>query len=88
MSGRRVKQKTQVEIYLFSMFKLKYQIRNFLISQELFYLTQVTRKNFGGFTISMPYGSPAELRIDCVEMFITSYVMEQYFSTKISKYGV
>ena len=51
-------------------------------------LNQVTRNNFGVFNISMPYGSPEELIIDCVVMLLTSYCMEQDLPTNISKYGV
>ena len=36
----------------------------------------------------MSYGSPAEMRIDCVVVFLTSYGMEQDLNTNISKYGV
>ena len=46
------------------------------------------RKNLGVLHISMPYGSPAELRIDYVVMFFTFYGMEQNLHTNISKYGV
>ena len=36
--------------------------------------------------ISMPYGSSAELRTDCVIMFLTFSGMEQYLHTNTSKY--
>ena len=36
----------------------------------------------------MPYGSLAELKIDCVVMFPIFYGMEQDLHTNISKYGV
>ena len=38
--------------------------------------------------ISITYGSPAELIIDCVVMLLTSYGIKQELHTKISKYGV
>ena len=62
--------------------------RHMLISKELFYLNKVTRKNFVVLTISIPSGSPDELRIGCVVMFLNSYGMEQYLHTKTYKYGV
>ena len=68
--------------------KVKFLIRHLIISRELFFWTQATRKNFGVFHISMPYGSPAELRIYYVVMFPTYYGMEQDLHTNISKYGV
>ena len=55
---------------------------------DIFYWNQDTRKKFGVLTISMTYGSPTELRIDCVVMLPTYYGMEQELHTNISKYGV
>ena len=46
------------------------------------------KKNFGVLIISIPYVSPTELRIDCMVMLLTSYVMEQDLCTNISEYGV
>ena len=46
------------------------------------------KKELWCFHISTPYGSPAEVRIDCVVMCFTFYGMEQDFYTNISKYGV
>ena len=39
-------------------------------------LNQATRKNSGFLHINIPYGSPAELKIDCVVMFPIFYGME------------
>ena len=68
--------------------KIKRLIRHLLISQELFYWNQVTRKNFDYLPISMSNGSPAELRIDYVVMFPTYFGTKQYLNTHTSKYGV
>ena len=65
--------------------KVKVLIINLLISQELFYWTQVTINTFDVLPISMPYWSPAELRIDCVVVFLTSYVLEQDLHTRHNK---
>ena len=46
------------------------------------------KKNFGVLHINLPYGSLAELKIDCVVMFSIFYGMEQDLHTNISKYGV
>ena len=46
------------------------------------------KKELWCFYISMPYVSPAELRIDCVVVFLPSCGMEQDLHTNISKYGV
>ena len=51
-------------------------------------LHKVTRKNLVVLTISIPYGSHAKLRIDCVAMFINYSGMEQDLHTNTSKYGV
>ena len=71
-----------------SMVKVKVLIRNLVISQELFYWTQVTINNFGALPISIPYGSPAELIISCVVVLLNSSEMEQDLHTNTSKYGV
>ena len=68
--------------------KYKYQIIHLIITEELFYETKVTRKNFGAFPIIIPSGSSAKLRIGCVVMFITSTGMDQDLHTNTSKYGV
>ena len=73
---------------LLSMVKLKVLIRHLLISQELFYWTQVKRKNFGVLLISMSYGYPSKPIIDCVVMLLTSSYMEQNIYSNTSKYGV
>ena len=75
-------------MHLNSMLKDKYQIIHLLISQELFYLNKVIRKNFFDLTISVPYESPAELIIYCVVMFLTSSGMEQDLHTNIKKWCV
>ena len=75
-------------MHLLSMVKLAFLLRHLIISLEIFYWTQVTRKNFGLLHISMTYGSPSELIINYVVMFLTYYGMEQYLHTNISKYGV
>ena len=59
-----------------------------LISQEIFYWTQVTRNNFGVLPISISYGSPGELRIYRVVIFLPSSDTEQEIHTNTSKYGV
>ena len=51
-------------------------------------LKSSNKKTFGFFLISITYVSPAELRIDCVMVLLTSYGMEQDLLTNISKYGV
>ena len=68
--------------------KLKVLIIHLLILRELFFWNQDTIENFGVFHISIPYGSHAKMRIDCVVMFLTLYGMEQDLHTNISKYGV
>ena len=75
-------------MHLISMVKFKVIIRHLLISQELFYGNQVTRKNFCDLPFSILYGSTAELRIYCVVMFLDSSGMEQDLNTNTSKYGV
>ena len=75
-------------MHLHSMLKSKSQIRHLLISQELFYLNQVSRNNFGSSSISMIYGPPSIMIIGCVVMFLTYFGMEQDLHTNISKYGV
>ena len=75
-------------MHIILMVNVKILIRHLLISQEIFYWNQVKRKNFGVLPISMPYGSPGELRIYCVVILLTSYRMEQELHTNISKYGV
>ena len=75
-------------MHLHSMVKYKSQIIYVIISQEIFYWTQVTRKNFGTSPISTPSGSPIEIRIGCVAMFLTSSHMEQYLYTNKWKYVV
>ena len=47
---------------LLSMVKFKVIIIHLLISRELFYWTQSTRKNFVVLHISIPYGFPAKLK--------------------------
>ena len=80
--------KIQVEIHLLSMLKVKVPIINLIIPQEIYYWNQVTRKNFGNLPLSIPYGSPSELIIYFVVMFINYSGMEQYLHTNTSKYGV
>ena len=75
-------------MYLRSMVKFQSQIIQWLISQELFYLTQVTRNNVGDFPISVPPRYPSKTIICCVVMLLTSYGMYQDHHTKTSKYGV
>ena len=70
------------------MIKVKIPVRHLIISQELFYLTQITRKNFGALPISTIYGSPAKLRIDFVVMFLNSSDMEQDLHKNTLEYGV
>ena len=70
------------------MVKVKLPRSHFPIPQELFYLTQVTIKDFGVYTTSMTYGSPSELRINSVVMLLTSSGMEQDLHTNTSKYGM
>ena len=60
-----------------SVVKLKVLKRHLLISRDIFYLNQVTINNFGVLPINIPYGSPVELRIYCMVVFLTSYGMEQ-----------
>ena len=78
----------QVEMHLLSMVKFKVLIRNLIILRDLFYWTQVTRKKSGVLPVIMPYGSPAKFRIYCMVVFLNFSVMEKYFHTKTSKYGV
>ena len=73
---------------LLSMLKVKFQRRQFLISQEIFYLNKVTRKNLGALPIIMPYESPIELIIDFVDMLLSSSGMEEDLHTNTSTYGV
>ena len=40
------------------------------------FLISIHKKELWCLHINMPYGSPAELKIDCVEMFPTFYGME------------
>ena len=61
--------------------KAKYQTMHLIISQELFYSTQVTRKSFGASCIIMPYVSPTEMITVCAGMLHTSYGMEQDLHT-------
>ena len=49
-------------------------------------LNKVTRNNFGVLPTIMPYDSTSKLGIYCVMIFLTSYGMEQYLHTNISKY--
>ena len=55
---------------------------------SFFCWTQATINNFGVLHISMSYGYPAKLMIDCVVMFLTFYGIEQDLHIKISEYGV
>ena len=75
-------------MHLHSLVKSKFQTRHLLISQEIFYWTEVTRKNFGDYPISMPSGYPPILRIFCVVMFLTVSGMYQDLHKNTSKYGV
>ena len=73
---------------LYSMVKVKSQIRNWLIPQELFYWTQFIRNKFGAYPISIPSRSPAKLRIGCVMMFLTSSGTDRDHHGNTSRYGV
>ena len=70
------------------MVKAKVLIRHLLIPQELLYLTHVTRKNFGDLPTDMPYVYLTKLRIGCVVILLTYYVIEQDLHTYKSKNGV
>ena len=61
------------------------ELRHLIISQEILFLTEVTRNNFGALTISIPYGSPVELIIEYVMMFLTYSGMEQEIHRNTSK---
>ena len=67
------------------MVKLKVLVRHLLTSRDLFYRTQVTRKNLCVLPISMPCGSPSEQIIDCVVVFINYSDTEQDLHKNISK---
>ena len=68
--------------------KSESQIRHWLISQGPLWLTQVTIRNVGYYTISITYVSPTELRICYTLMLCTSYVMYQDHPKNTSTYGV
>ena len=80
--------KLKMKIHLHSMVNAKSQIRLLIISQELFYWTQVTRNKFSTLPIITLSGSPAELRICYVMMFLTSSSMDQDLRPNTPKYGV
>ena len=71
-----------------SMGKVKYQIRHWLIPQDIFYWAQFTRNNFSTFPKGIKYGYPDKLRIGCEVMFLTSSGMDKYHHTKITILGV
>ena len=80
--------KLNVYMNLHSMVDLKSQMILWPISKKLFYWTQVTINNFVTLNISMTYGSPSELVIGYVVMFLTLSGMYQYHDIDTSKYGV
>ena len=75
-------------MHIHSMGKLKSQIRHLIMSQELFYLTQVTKNKFGDLPISIPSGYTAKLIIGFVMMFLNYSGEYEYHHTNTSKYGV
>ena len=77
-----------MKVYLHSMVKAEYKIRHLLISQELFYWTQVISKSFGSLPISEPYGSPTKLIIYFAVILLTSSGMDQDLNINTSTYGV
>ena len=68
--------KIHMDMHPLSMGKVRSPIRHCLISQNLFYRTQSTRRNFGAYNTAIPYGYPSDLRIGCVAMFLTSSGMD------------
>ena len=70
------------------MIESKLLMKHLLTSQEIFYLTQVTGKNFGDLPISMTNCSPDKPRKGSVVMLFISSVMEQDLHINISKYEV
>ena len=55
-------------MHIQTMVQSKYQIRHLLITQELFYLTQVKIRNFGASPISVTSSSPTKLIMGAVDV--------------------
>ena len=79
--------KLKIEMNFLSMVKVKVLIRHLLISLYILYWNQFEKIYFVVLTISMPYFSPFEPRIDFVVMLLTSSGTEQDFNKNTSNMG-
>ena len=79
--------KLKVDTNLPSTEKMKPQIKRWILSQGTFWITQLTRKNFGDHPICMKYGYKEKKGIGCLLMFHNTYGMGKYRITIKWKYG-
>ena len=75
-------------MHIHSMVKVKSQIKELVISQDILFCNKFTRKKFGTLPIIIPYAYPNKIRIGSVVVFVTYSIMEQELHINTSKYGV